>query len=160
MVLLLLDASIWGGLSMRLPTTAVPEADCLSALSEEPEGIVVVWPEDGSRYEGDLGRTWLLQMLHEQPSVHPGIASWRLHNGRARDRLREDLGFNYFSEIGEAMGRPTGRPDVSGMVQMGVRWVVVDLERDPDQAAWARAQFGPPERECAGFQIHQLGESR
>jgi hypothetical protein len=155
--LLALDGLFLGGLSMELPGTAVPQAECLESLSEESEAIVVVWPEDGSRYEGDLGRSWLLQLLHEQPAVHPGIASWRLHNGRSRDQLRGELGFTYMAPIGEAMGQPTGRPDVSAMREMGIDWVVADLERDASQAAWARAHFGEPDRVCDGFQVHRIG---
>ena len=129
----------------------------MAELAEESKGLVVLWPEDASRYEGDLGRTWLHQMLHEQPSVHPGIASWQLHNGRSRDVLREELGFLYMAEIGEAMGQPVGRPNVDGMKRMGIDWVVVDLIRDERQSEWATGNFGLPERECPGYQIHRIG---
>jgi hypothetical protein len=157
MGLLCLDSLCLGGLSLDLPTTAVPHAPCVESLADEAEGMVVVWPEDASRYEGDLGKTWLLQMLHEQPSVHPGIASWELHNGRARDRLRDDLGFTYMAPIGEAMGQAVGAPDVEGMTQMGIDWVVVDLVRDERQSDWGIARFGTPDRECEGYQVHRLG---
>jgi len=158
LTLFCLDALFLGGLSLELPSTAVPQAPCVESLAHEDEAIVVIWPEDASRYEGDLGRSWLLQMLHEQPAVHPGIASWQLHNGRSRDRLRDELGYRYLAPIGEAMGNPVGHPDVEGMSQMGIDWVVVDLLRDGRQGDWARSQFGTPDRECAGYQVHRLGE--
>ena len=158
LTVLCLDSFVWGGLSLELPRTPVPHANCVAELAKEPKGLVVMWPEDASRYEGDLGRTWLHQMLHEQPSVHPGIASWQLHNGRSRDVLREELGLMYMAEIGEAMGQPVGRPDVDGMRRMGIDWVVVDLIRDERQSDWATGNFGPPERECPGYQIHRIGD--
>jgi len=153
--LLAIEGLSMGGLGLDLPTTALPDADCLRDLPDEPGGVLI-WPGDASRWEGDLERVWLLQMLHERPAVHPGIASWALHRQRARDVVREQLGFRYVAPVGEPLGSPAGQPDRGRLAELGFRWVVVDIARDPRQTTWAEGVFGPPLASCTGAAIHQL----
>jgi len=145
------DAFVFGGLSLALPTMGFPRAGCVSMLAEE-EGAVLVWPGDGSRHEGDLIRVWLLQLLHERPSPHPGIASWVLLEGKSRESLAEH-GFQY-SELGR---HHTGELDPSALADKGYRWLVIDHARDPYQLGWARTHFGPPVAECEDAVVHRLG---
>jgi hypothetical protein len=68
-----LDALLLGGLSLSPPTQPLPSPDCIVGL----EGGVLIWPKDGRM--GDPSQARMLQMLHEQPAPHSGIASWRLN---------------------------------------------------------------------------------
>ncbi len=150
-----LDGFILGGLGLSLPQTPLPEAPCVEDLRDE-EGGVLVWPGDGSYWEGDLSRVWLFQLLHEQKSANPGIASWALHGGRARDRLKQHGGFNYVSYEGTHMGEALGSPQPGWLYEQGFHWVVVDVERDPDQVAWAARHFGPAVAECGSAVVHRI----
>jgi hypothetical protein len=152
---LALDGLLLGGLGMALPLTQVPDAPCVRDLRGE-EGAVLVWPGDASFWEGDLPRIWLFQLLHELPSANPGIASWALHGGRSRDALKTQGGFAYRSFEGTHMGEPTGTPQISWLADQGFRWLVVDVERDPGQLAWARRHFGPPVAECGIAVVHRI----
>jgi len=149
------DGLVLGGLSLVLPETALPDAPCVESLRDQ-DGAVLIWPADASYWEGDLQRTWLFQLLHERPSANPGIASWALHEGRARDRLKHQGGFNYVSYEGTHMGEAMGTPQRAWLVEQGFSWVVVDVERDPGQVAWAERHFGPPVDACGTAIVHRI----
>ena len=76
-LILLLEGMTWGGLSLRLPYTEIPEERCIRALSHE-EGGVLVWPWDGIDDE-DFDATLysrLFQMVHNRPAATIGTGSW------------------------------------------------------------------------------------
>ncbi len=153
--LVAVDGLVLGGLGLSLPETEVPRADCVSALADE-DGAVLVWPADGSYWEGDLQRSWLYQLLHDRPSANPGIASWALHGGRARDRLKHQGGFNYVSYEGTHMGEALGTPQLGFLREQGFHWLVVDVARDPGQVSWAERHFGAPVATCDGAVVHAI----
>jgi hypothetical protein len=149
------DGLFLGGLGLSLPQTALPDAPCVEDLRDEAGGVLI-WPGDASYWEGDLSRVWLFQLLHEQKSANPGIASWALHGGRARDRLKQHGGFNYVSYEGTHLGEAMGSPKPTWLYEQGFRWVVVDVERDPSQVAWAARHFEPAVAECGAAIVHRI----
>ncbi len=152
---LALDALVFGGLSLTLPTTELPDAPCVRDLREE-EGAVLVWPGDGSYWEGDIGRISVFQLLHERPSTNPGITSWSLEGGRARDALKKKGGFRYISYKNTHMGEAMGTPQRGWLLENGYRWVIIDVERDPTQVQWGARHFGPPVAECGTAIVHRI----
>ncbi len=81
-IILLIDAVLFGGLSLKPPNTSMPSLSC----HIEGGAGVLIWPEDGRN--GELGTSRLLQIQHEKPSVQIGIASWRLLEKRALGDIR------------------------------------------------------------------------
>ncbi len=136
--LLLGEALAVGGLSLRLPTLALPEAPCLADLPDE-EGGLVLFPGDVG--EGDAGPAQLLQLVHGRPAAHRGIASWRLHGARVTDRLRQ-AGLD---------PRQTGAPDGAAIGRLGMRWLVV---QGPVPARFSR--LGPPTETCGDYTLFTL----
>lgn len=89
--LLLLDALLLGGLSLRMPTLVLPSAECVRELG--PREGVLVWPWD-ARTTGDASlQTRYWQMEHGLPAATFGVGSWRLGAGRRTVDALGKLGF-------------------------------------------------------------------
>ena len=98
------DSFVIGGLSLQPPVLAIPSSDCLSNL----EGGVLIWPLDGRMDNPALAR--LLQMHHNQPTPHRGIASWRMqgtdvhkalqNSGFTHERMNRKLKWKPITELG------------------------------------------------------------
>lgn len=146
--LLLLDFVWVGGASLQLPTTPLPGGACVQAL-EDPDGAVMVWPWDA--IDGAQGRSQLLQILHERPAAHTGIASWRPHKKKVTKELR-DGGLNPVGASGKS------RFNVNHYQDRNFRYLIVELGAgDPDQQAWMEAQLDKPVAECDGLRVYDLG---
>lgn len=134
-VLLALESLLWGGASLELPTTPMPQGDCAELAGFE--GGVLVWPTDAALQEPS--RAQLLQMVHGLPSPHRGIASWRLHKGP----VIEDLRFHGFAWPPSGQG-----PDVQHLVDQGYRTVISEEAHEV-----AEAWFGDPYLECGDRKV-------
>ena len=136
--LLLGEALTVGGLSLRLPTLALPVAPCLASLPDD-EGGLVLFPADVG--EGDAGPAQLLQLVHGRPAAHRGIASWRLHGERSTDRLRQ-AGLD---------PRQTGAVNGAALGRLGMRWLVVE---GPVPARLS--SLGAPTDTCGAYTLFTL----
>ncbi len=150
-----LDAFVLGGLSLTLPTTWLPDADCLSEL-DGAEGGVLMWPLDATNNVRDLPRTQLFQMLHGHPSPQPGIASWAIEKNRARADL-DEAGYAYREQTREP--QPL-RPEPKKLLEMGYRWVVVDEKTLPRLKRLPETWFGEPMVACGDIAIHEIPDAR
>lgn len=74
-----LDASLLGGLSLRLPDTELPSASCAEGL-EANQGGVLLWPWDGADDEDSNAtlESRLFQVVHRRPGATIGTGSWPL----------------------------------------------------------------------------------
>jgi hypothetical protein len=138
---LLVDALLLGGPSLRLPTTPLPQEACLSAL----DGPTLAWPADAR--DAEQGPSQLLQMTHGQPSPQTGIASWRQHGRRSLDLLRG---------AGFVEGAPArrGRIQLQRISQLGYRHLIVDS--DPEAVSWLQAAGASPSATCGAYTILRL----
>lgn len=107
---LALDAVLFGGLSLKAPAMPLYDAECI----EDLDGPVLVWPTDAARRFPIESQQ--LQLLHEQPSPHRGIASWKVHEYYVHDDL-EALGFTWPT-------RGAVRRDVQGVRDLGFRYII------------------------------------
>ncbi len=141
--IVLLDGLLLGGLSLRLPTTALPTGSCLAELED---GGLLMWPWDAEL--GELSDTQLYQIIHGHPSPQTGIASWALSaEGRVLTPLR---GSGWSTD-------PTGRRlNLTKLINLGYRWGVVAEAADPEGAAWLASSLGPPLTACDGLVIYDL----
>ncbi|MCK6525615.1 hypothetical protein L6R49_29785 [Myxococcota bacterium] len=142
-----LDTLLLGGGALRMPGTEIPDAPCLTTLPSEPGDGVLVWPWDAN--DGDAGVSQLLQLAHERPSPHRGIASWALNDSNIQMRIRA-LGWR----------RPgpgqTPQIDWTSLSELGYRWVVVEPAADPENAAALGSLMGDPVAECGGYAAYSL----
>jgi hypothetical protein len=138
---LLLDALLLGGPSLRLPTTSLPQEACLSEL----DGPALAWPADAR--DAEQGPSQLLQMVHGQPSPQTGIASWRQHGRRSLDLLRG---------AGFVEGAPArkGRVQLQRISQLGFRHLIVDS--DPAAVSWLLAAGASPSTTCGAYTLLRL----
>ena len=104
--ILLGDALAVGGLSLRIPTSVLPQVEC--AL----EGPVLIWPHDAQ--DGAQSQSQLYQISHEQPSPHTAIASWAVSGERTINALRA-AGFRLDSR----------RVQLNRLRQLGYRSIIV-----------------------------------
>ncbi len=141
---MLLETALLGGGRLRLPVTPLVDAPCLSALADGP---VLVWPWDAR--DGEPSRAQILQLAHQQPAVHPGIASWRPLRASALERVRS-MGI---SERAAGKGRPVER---LRLLKTGYVWLVVDEAADPVAAARLAEAFVTPTATCDGYSVYAL----
>ena len=116
---LLFEALVWGGLSLRMPTTPIPESECI--LPTEFDGPVLVWPWDGSDdqwFESSL-KSRLFQLQHEQPGATIATGSWDLEGTVFPGKRLRDVGWR------KAMDRQ-GTLNISQLYNWGYRYVIVD----------------------------------
>ena len=133
---LLGETLVWGGLSLRVPTTALPDAECLSQV--EIEGPTLIWPWDGiddQEYEATL-KSRLFQLLHEQPGATIGTGSWPLVGTVFPGHMLRELGWR------EALEQ-RGRLDVQQLSDWGYLHVIVDKSVETKTVKIARDEvFG------------------
>lgn len=143
--LVLLDGALFGGLSLDLPETTLPDAACLSGL----EGGVLLWPWDAT--DGEQSTAQRFQIQHGQPSPQTGIASWALSEaGRAASEVR---GAGWAPERLNRLNR-------NKLLDLGYRWAVVEVSADPAGAqAVAGALSATTPRTCGDLQIYNLIEA-
>lgn len=137
--LILADGLIGGGLSLRLPTTALPTASCVASLSGR-EGVLV-WPWDVRTSTVASLQTRFWQMQHGQPGATFGVGSWSLVGGqRALDVLREQ-------GVSEMLPVPIAR-----LLELHYDTVVVDRR----EQARAPLGLGRPKVTCEGADVYFL----
>ncbi len=146
---LVADGLCFGGLSLRLPTTELPDATCVSALSKEPRGAVVAWPWDGLDGGEASIQTRRWQLLHQQPGPSRGVGSWTRVGTVAGDDQLAALGL-------EAAVFGAGPVDPAALHRLGYRWVVADLGAGDWVLATARASLGEPAATCEGAAVFTL----
>ena len=150
--LLLCDAVILGGLSLRMPTTPIPESECI--LATEFDGPVLVWPWDGSDdqwFDSSL-RSRLFQLQHEQSGATIATGSWDLEGTVFPGKRLRDIGWR------KAMDRQ-GTLNVSQLYNWGYRYVIVDETAGRVLSKTARDDvFGLKNRlaDCAEHDVYRL----
>lgn len=128
-IICVLDAVFFGSLSLRIPTTELPDIPC------SVEGPTLLYPWDAR--DGELSEAQLYQLVHEQDAAHTGIASWALPDGkRAMDKVR-GAGFSQ----GSSMIR------FSQLYRLGYRWV---LSTEQLRGRGAR------ENRCGAYWLYRL----
>ena len=113
------EALFFGGLSLRMPSTALPESSCLNEM--EWDGAVLVWPWDGADdlwLESTL-QSRIFQMVHSQPGATIGTGSWFLVGTKFPGHRLRELGWRKAME-----GK--GQLQVSQLSNWGYRYVIVD----------------------------------
>ena len=142
---LLVDFALVGGGALQLPTTQIPTASCLQEL--EGDGAVLIWPWDAQ--DGELGRSQLLQLIHERPAAHTGIASWQLHEGPILTELRNG-GLN-------TLGASNKRFNINHYQDRGYRFLVIDGGVLPEAQSWLEEQLDEPLATCGPLSVYDLG---
>jgi hypothetical protein len=145
LALLGLDFLVLGGGSLEIPSTPIPNGSCLKDL--DGEGAVMVWPWDAQ--DGELGRSQLLQIVHQRPAAHTGIASWQLEDQQVTTELRNG-GLN-------TLGAANKRFNINHFQDRGYRYLVVESEVLPEAQAWLEEQLEAPIGSCDGLRIFDLG---
>ena len=137
MLLLLLDAAVYGGIALKPPNTPLPELDCKVRY----RGPVLIWPWDAT--DGEKSRSQLYQLLHEQPAAHTGIASWALVKDQRVEMQLRSSGFR----------RPNTAIDVRRLQQTGYRWVIAEKAADAEAL---KTFLGAPVEDCGAHFVYQL----
>ena len=150
--LLICDALVWGGLSLRMPTTPIPESECIRAT--EFDGPVLVWPWDGSDdqwFESSL-KSRLFQLQHEQSGATIATGSWALEGTVFPGKRLRDAGWR------KAMDRQ-GALNTSQLYDWGYRYVIVDETAGRVLSKTARDDvFGLSNRigDCSEYDVYRL----
>lgn len=148
---LVADAVAFGGLSLEVPTTHLPDATCARALGDLPRTAVVTLPWDAlSDGEASLhAREW--QLLHGQAGPVFGVGSWTLVDDRLGTGVLDEVGLGV-ALVGEAPYRP------AELRSLGYSHLVIDRsvgEWVEDIAAYS---LGKPHVECPGAVVYRLAE--
>ncbi len=154
--LVVADALVFGGLSLRLPTLQLPQESCIRDLRGR-DGAVLVWPWDGANMVPGLmttasAKSQLLQLVHQRPGATIGTGNWPLSNGMYPELFLMGLGWDDAVE-------GTGPLDTSQLADLGFRWVISDQAAPPEIAALAPGLFGTRVDECPGYEIYYLEPS-
>ena len=117
---LLLDGFLWGGLSLRLPETKLPDGRCMDGLSEVSGGVLV-WPWDGADDENSRAtlQSRLFQVMHRHPGATIGTGSWPLIGEVFPGHVLRELGW------GKAM-TDQGTLDIQQLSDWGYEAVILD----------------------------------
>jgi len=151
-VLLLGDALWFGGLSLRIPTTTVPDLSCVS--NDKLDGPVLVWPWDGADdqwFESSL-KSRLFQMVHEQSGATIATGSWALEGVVFPGKRLRDIGWRQAMD-----GR--GALDTGQLYAWGYRYVIVDETAGRVLARRARNDiFGVDNQiiDCPTIDVYQI----
>jgi len=151
-VMLLMDAVFFGGLSLRLPTTILPDSPCV--LASEIDGPTLVWPWDGADdqwFESSL-QSRLFQMVHEQPGATIATGSWALEGTVFPGKRLRDIGWR------RAMDN-RGELDVQQLYDWGYRFAIVDETAGRVLSRKARDDiFGVDNRilDCPTIDVYRL----
>ena len=152
-VILLGESLYWGGFSMRIPTTPIPESSCVRELSHK-EGAVLVWPWDGiddERKDATLKSRWL-QIAHERPAATIGTGSWPLVDTFFPGHHLRELGWKDLTQ-----GK--GDLDIATLHQQGFRWIVVDT-KSPTMPTTRGKEFfvHGKQSECDNYIIYDMSQ--
>lgn len=145
------DAMVWGGLSLRMPTTVVPDSECLSHSFDRP---VLVWPWDGADdqwFESSL-KSRLFQLRHEQAGATIATGSWALKGTVFPGKRLRDVGWR------KAMDRQ-GELNTDLLYEWGYRYAIVDKTAGRVLSKTARDDvFGVENRivNCPEHAVYQL----
>ncbi|MBM76353.1 MAG: hypothetical protein CMK59_13190 [Proteobacteria bacterium] len=150
---LVLESLFLGGLSLRIPSTDFPEAECITELRNK-DGGVLIWPWDGM---DDLRKDATLysrkfQMAHGRPGATIGTGSWPLVGDKFPGHWLRQHGWR------EAL-EERGSLDKEALIEMGYRWVIVDLSAPTMMVTRGKERvFGPAAKldACEGAEIYQL----
>ena len=146
-----IDAMMWGGLSLRMPTTIVPDSECLSESFDAP---VLVWPWDGADdqwFESSL-KSRLFQLRHEQAGATIATGSWALEGTVFPGKRLRDIGWR------KAMDRQ-GDLNTELLYEWGYRYAIVDKTAGRVLSKTARDDvFGVYNRiaDCTEHAVYQL----
>ena len=154
-VLLLLEALLLGGLSLRIPATLFPDQPCLKALNKQ-EGGVLIWPWDGMDdvQKDSTLRSRILQLAHGRPGATIGTGSWPLIGEKFPGYWLRNLGWKKAME-------EKGELDKSELYRLGYRWVVVDLAAPTMPVIRAQERILGPQNlvdSCEGYEVYRLGQ--
>ena len=113
----------------------------------EGKGAVMIWPWDAQ--DGELGRSQLLQLVHERPAAHTGIASWQLHESQVTTELRNG-GL-------DTLGASNKRFNINHFQDRGYRYLVIDSGVLPEAQTWLEEQLDDPITACGPLSLYDLG---
>ena len=146
---------MWGGLSLRLPSTETPQGECIQSLSQK-EGGVLVWPWDGID-DDDFDATLysrLFQIAHNRPGATIGTGSWPIVGQVFPGEVLRKLGWK------KAM-QGEGELDSQRLSSWGYRWAIVDGRVSKTLRMKAKEEvFGVSSlvSECSSFEVYALPE--
>lgn len=147
---LLADMLAFGGLSLELPTSSLPQAPCVAELAGHPRTPVLTLPWDALS-DGDAAlhsRQW--QIVHGQPAAVTGVGSWTFVGDVVSTSLLDNLG------VGRAVVGEVSL-DREGIRALGFGYVVVDRGIAPWVEEQLRDDLGVPSAECEEAAIWDLG---
>ena len=92
---LLLDGLFFGGLSLRLPDTKLPDGRCMEGVTEVSGGVLI-WPWDGADDENSRAtlQSRLFQVVHRHPGATIGTGSWPLVGTVFPGHVLRELGWS------------------------------------------------------------------
>ena len=150
-VILLAESFYWGGFSVRIPTTPIPESDCIRELADK-EGGVLIWPWDGmddERKDATLKSRWL-QIAHEQPAATIGTGSWPLVGTYFPGHHLREMGWTDLAE-------GQGELDLQGLYEEGFRWIVIDSKGPTMPVIRGKERFLLGKRSsCDQYEVYEL----
>lgn len=148
---LLVDAFAFGGLSLTMPTTTLPDAPCVAALRNGPTAPVLTVPWDfiADSEASMASRRW--QIVHGQPAPGFGVGSWTLLGPRSGPA---ELDERNLTDIFH------GQRPISGATawQLGYRWIVGDVGSAPFVAELLEGSLGAPNERCGAAVLYALTE--
>jgi hypothetical protein len=149
--ILVADAFLLGGLSLKLPTMQVPTADCVVKLRNQPGGVLV-WPWDGADHMNAEApsKSRLLQVAHGKPGATIGTGSWPL-TGRVfpGDFLRS-------MHWAEGFSGGTGKIDLKALADLGFQWMLVDMNAPEKLLGRPDQLFGSAVDTCPGYRVYRM----
>ena len=149
--ILLAESFYWGGFSVRIPTTPIPESDCIRELADK-EGGVLIWPWDGiddERKDATLKSRWL-QIAHERPAATIGTGSWPLVGTYFPGHHLRAMGWTDLAE-------GQGELDLQGLYEEGFRWIVIDSKGPTMPVIRGKERFLLGKRSsCDQYEVYEL----
>ena len=150
-LILVADAFLLGGLSLKLPEMRVATPSCLDVLDGESGGVLV-WPWDGADqiHPDATVESRLMQIAHGKPGATIGTGSWPLTGRVFPGHLLRRAGWT------EGFQGGTGHMDLVSVANWGYRWVVADLTAPSEILGDPDSFFGEPTASCHGASIHKM----
>ena len=119
MALMVIESLVWGGLSLRVPSTEIPQSEC--TMFGELSGPVLVWPWDGTDdqwYESSI-QSRLFQMEHNQAAATIATGSWFLEGNVFPGKRLRDLGWRKAVDM-------NGNINIQQLQSFGYQYVLID----------------------------------
>lgn len=148
---LLADAFAFGGLSLTMPTTALPDAPCVADLRKGPTAPVLTMPWDliADSEASMASRRW--QIVHGQPAPGFGVGSWTLLGPLSGPA---ELDGRHFTDLFHGQRPIRG----SEAWQLGYRWIVGDVASAPFVEELLAGALGTPTARCGAAVMYALTE--